>query len=102
MIFTHNVTIDVKRFERLDGESNYSTIISALPAYIEPINEEIGITYEWQGAYEVFRLISSNTSIETGDLIIEGSTTYKVLGKRVFNSLVGSHLEAVIQANYDD
>lgn len=98
----YNKTVDIERFTEVDGEKNYTPFISGLAVYIEPLEEDVALTFEWQGSYEVFRLMTSNTTLEIGDKVIEWSEVYKIRGKRVFDSLIGTHIECIIQSQYDD
>lgn len=100
-MITTNATVNIQRFVETAWEKNYSTVHSGVSVYIEPIDEELSVTFEGQAAYETFRLMSYNTDILEGDGIVEGAINYKVKGSRVFNSIVWTHVEAIIQKEYD-
>lgn len=101
MIFTVNATISIAKFVDVDGKKNFWTPVTWIAAYIEPIDEEVAITYEGQGAYENFRLLTWDMTIAVGDKINDGSRDYIVLGKRSFKSMVWSHTEAILQSKFD-
>ena len=104
MIFTVYNSIEIQRLvEDVSWKKSYqTTIANNIKCYIEPLSEDVSIWIDWIWAYEWHKLFSTYTDIIIWDKIIDKDwTEYKVKWIKKFNSIVGKHIEAIIQTKYD-
>lgn len=103
MLWTINNNITIKRLVESVWEKTYTeTITTWLNVYIEPIQDDVWVMIDWQGAFNVFRLFTTFQNIIVWDKIIDkDEIEYKVKWVKKFNSLVWNHLELLIMSIYD-
>ena len=103
MLWTCNNVITTKRLVESVWEKTYSsTITTWLNVYIEPIQDDVWVMIDWQGAFNVFRLFTTFTNIIVWDKIIDkDNIEYKVKWVKKFSSIVWNHLECLVQSIYD-
>jgi len=102
MIQTSNHTINIKRLnESISWEKTYKQQANWIRVYIEPIQDEVWQMFDWQSAFNVFRMFSDYEIIQGDKLTDENNIEYKVKWVRFYTSLVGSHYESLINSTYD-
>ena len=103
MLNTINSTISISRLVETAGEKTYTqTVASGIGCYIEPADDTIAVAFDGEGAFEVFALFSDYMDITQADKITDqDSNVYRVKGLKKFDSIVGAHIEAIIQKVYD-
>ena len=103
MLSTCNNTITIKRLVESVWEKTYSSTINTwISVYIEPIQDDVWVMIDWQGAFNVFKLFATFNDIIVWDKIIDkDNIIYKVKWVKKFNSIVWNHLECLIQSIYD-
>jgi hypothetical protein len=102
MIATVNNTILIKRLRELSWEKTFSKTVDYIDCYIEPIQDDVWVMIDWQGAFNVFKLYSDFTDIIIGDKLTDKCwVNYKVKWVKLYNSIVGTHIECLIQSVYD-
>jgi len=101
MLQTINNIITVKRWDEVSWESSYIDLITGLSCYIEPADFEVASNVDGESTSDVFNLFSDNTNIIIWDKIIDKDwNDYKVKWTKVFDDLLGTHIEAVILKTY--
>jgi len=102
MIYTANKKIKVNRLVESSWEKTYSDqIYLFIDAYIEPYQDEVWAWFDWQWAYNIFRMFSNDEILIWDKLTDQDEIVYKVKWCRKFESIVWKHYETIIQSIYD-
>lgn len=103
MIFTANKTVTIMRFDTVSGETSYDvTVATWLQLYIEPLDDTIWATVDWQWAFDVQKMFTDFIDVQVSDKIIDQNwEEYIVKWVKHYDSLVWQHLECIVQQEYD-
>ena len=102
MLATVNDTITVKRWTEVSGESSYTNLTTGLSCYIEPAEYEVAVNTDGENFSEVYNLFCDNINILVWDRVVDkNSNEYTVKGTKIFNDIIGQHIEAIILKVFD-
>lgn len=98
----NNKEISITRFTTTNGKTTYTDVIdTTIGAYIQPLSDDVLVWEDWMSAYEWFLLMTSFLDIKVWDKINDWTDTYKVKWVKLFDTIIDTHIEAVIQKKYD-
>lgn len=103
MIFIVNHTVTIERLLDTSWEKDYDTVVvSWLWLYIEPLDDTIWVTIDWEWAFDVQKVFTDFQDIQVSDKITdENWEIYIVKWVKKYISLVWEHLEIIVQSEYD-
>jgi len=101
----YNKTISTKRIDDTEsgdpGSEQYETLLTGVRCHIQPFEESYNEDIDGNFAKD-WIMFCDVLDIQEGDLIIEGTNTYKVIGIRSFNFLCKNrHMELKIRKSND-